>query len=180
VHFNLAQNKTEPGRPFAFMATYTTRLSAQARAQHVPLGQGWREYAGANKRDKLLALLAPVQRAAETCAWLKVSGSDIHDVTVKVTQLPAARWRSIRADCVGGIDSLVERPRARFTKGLWSASAARTATFSPGHRKSPSHASAWTKRRCARTKRRWCTVSAPAWTNSRGCFSDCEASTRPS
>jgi non-specific serine/threonine protein kinase len=70
VHFNLAENKTDPDRPFAFMATYTTRLTAQARAQHVPLGQALREYAGADNRDKLLSLLAPVQRAAETCAWL--------------------------------------------------------------------------------------------------------------
>jgi superfamily II DNA or RNA helicase len=70
VHFNLAENKADPDRPFAFMATYTTRLSAQARAQHVPLGQALREYAGADNRDKLLSLLAPVQRAAETCAWL--------------------------------------------------------------------------------------------------------------
>ena len=71
VHFNLAENKADPDRPFAFMATYTTRLSAQARAQHVPLGQALREYAGADNRDKLLSLLAPVQRAAETCAWLR-------------------------------------------------------------------------------------------------------------
>ena len=71
VHFNLAENKRDTDQPFAFMATYTTRLSAQARAQHVPLGQALREYAGAANRDKLLSLLLPVQRAAETCAWLK-------------------------------------------------------------------------------------------------------------
>ena len=71
VHFNLAENKRDTDQPFAFMATYTTRLSAQARAQHVPLGQALREYAGAANRDKLLSLLLPVQHAAETCAWLK-------------------------------------------------------------------------------------------------------------
>ena len=71
VHFNLAENRRDDGAPFAFLATYTTRLSAQARAQHVPLGQALREYAGAANRDKLLALLLPVQRAAETCAWLR-------------------------------------------------------------------------------------------------------------
>ena len=57
--------------PFAFLATYTTRLSAQAKAQHLPLGQALREYAGANNRERLLSLLLPVQRAAEQCAWLK-------------------------------------------------------------------------------------------------------------
>jgi hypothetical protein len=71
VHFNLAENRRDPDRPFAFMATYTSRLSAQARAQHVPLGQALREYAGSANRDKLLSLLLPVQRAAEHCAWLK-------------------------------------------------------------------------------------------------------------
>jgi superfamily II DNA or RNA helicase len=71
VHFNLAENRRDPDQPFAFMATYTTRLSTQAKAQHVPLGQALREYAGAANRDKLLSLLLPVQRAAEHCAWLK-------------------------------------------------------------------------------------------------------------
>ena len=71
VHFNLAENRRDPEQPFAFMATYTTRLSAQAKAQHVPLGQALREYAGAANRDALLSLLVPVQRAAERCGWLK-------------------------------------------------------------------------------------------------------------
>src|SRR3954465_13310323 len=55
----------------ADLQTYTTRLSAQAKAQHVPLGQALREYAGAANRDALLSLLVPVQRAAERCGWLK-------------------------------------------------------------------------------------------------------------
>jgi superfamily II DNA or RNA helicase len=71
VHFNLAENRRDPELPFAFMATYTTRLSAQAKAQHVPLGQALREYAGATNRGKLLSLLLPVQRAAERCDWLR-------------------------------------------------------------------------------------------------------------
>jgi superfamily II DNA or RNA helicase len=71
VHFNLAENRRDAEQPFAFMATYTTRLSAQARAQHVPLGQALREYAGAANRPKLLSLLLPVQRAAEHCDWLR-------------------------------------------------------------------------------------------------------------
>ena len=71
VHFNLAENRRDPEAPFAFMATYTTQLSAQARAQHLPLGEALRAYAGAANRDRLLALLLPVQRAAERCAWLR-------------------------------------------------------------------------------------------------------------
>jgi len=47
------------------------QLSAQAKAQHLPLGRALQVYAGAANRQKLLALLVPVQRAAETCAWLR-------------------------------------------------------------------------------------------------------------
>jgi len=71
VHFNLAENRRDADFPFAFMATYTTQLSAQAKARHVPLGQALREYAGTANRSKLLALLMPVQRAAATCPWLR-------------------------------------------------------------------------------------------------------------
>jgi non-specific serine/threonine protein kinase len=71
VHFNLAENRRDPDWPFAFLATYTTRLSAEAKIQHVPLGQALREYAGAAHRGKLLSLLVPVQRAAEHVSWLK-------------------------------------------------------------------------------------------------------------
>jgi non-specific serine/threonine protein kinase len=71
VHFNLAENRKDENAPFAFLATYTTRLSAHAKAQHLPLGQALREYAGAANKDRLLSLLLPVQRAAASCAWLK-------------------------------------------------------------------------------------------------------------
>jgi superfamily II DNA or RNA helicase len=71
VHFNLAENRKDEVAPFAFMATYTTRLSAQAKALHVPLGRALQEYAGAKNRERLLSLLLPVQRAAGHCAWLK-------------------------------------------------------------------------------------------------------------
>ncbi|HEX4079525.1 MAG TPA: DEAD/DEAH box helicase [Rhizomicrobium sp.] len=71
VHFNLAENRKDESAPFAFLASYTTRLSAQAKAQHLPLGQALKEYAGAKNRARLLSLLTPVQRAAEHCAWLK-------------------------------------------------------------------------------------------------------------
>ena len=71
VHFNLAENRKDPDFPFAFLATYTTRLSAQAKAQHLPLGQALREYADAAMKDRLLSLLVPVQQASEACPWLK-------------------------------------------------------------------------------------------------------------
>jgi superfamily II DNA or RNA helicase len=71
VHFHLAENRGDPEFPFAFLATYTSGLSAHAKAQHLQLGQALREYAGAANKDRLLSLLLPVQRAAEGCPWLK-------------------------------------------------------------------------------------------------------------
>jgi non-specific serine/threonine protein kinase len=95
VHFNLAENRNDPEHPFAFLATYTTRLSAQAKAQHMPLGQAMREYSGQANRDKLLSLLTPVQRAAETCDWLRSmvdAGEIFHPL--RWTPTEAARFLS--------------------------------------------------------------------------------------
>jgi superfamily II DNA or RNA helicase len=71
VHFNLAENRRDEERPFAFLATYTAKLSAAGNAQHLPLGKALQDYAGAKNRARLLSLLMPVQRAAERCQWLK-------------------------------------------------------------------------------------------------------------
>jgi superfamily II DNA or RNA helicase len=71
VYFNLAENRNDPEAPFAFLATYTHALSAQAKAQHMPLGRALTEYAGAANKQRLLSLLLPVQRAAARCGWLK-------------------------------------------------------------------------------------------------------------
>src|SRR5580698_8409688 len=71
VHFNLGENRGDEEAPFAFIATYTTKLSAQGRAQHLALGEALREYAGAKNKARLLSLLQPVQRAAAQCGWLR-------------------------------------------------------------------------------------------------------------
>jgi hypothetical protein len=71
VCFHLAENKANKEYSFAFMATYTTRLSNTARAQHVPLGRALEEYADAQKKSLLLALLLPVSRSAENSIFLK-------------------------------------------------------------------------------------------------------------
>ena len=65
VTFHLAENKRNPGFPFAFMATYTGRLSDQSKPQYIPLRRALEEYAGLKNRNALLRLLAPVQAAAE-------------------------------------------------------------------------------------------------------------------
>ena len=71
VCFHLAENKSNAEYPFAFLATYTTRLSNAARAQHVPLGRALDEYADTQKKSLLLALLLPVSRSAEKSIFLK-------------------------------------------------------------------------------------------------------------
>src|ERR1019366_1136662 len=66
--------------PFAFLATYTTRLSAKGAPQHRPLGHALEESRVAGDRDRLLALLVPVQRAAEKSALVRglVEKGDIY------------------------------------------------------------------------------------------------------
>ena len=71
VCFHLAENKSDPQRPFAFLATYTARLSKEATLQHWPLSRALQEYAGESRRTQLLALLLPIQKAAEQCPFLK-------------------------------------------------------------------------------------------------------------
>ena len=92
VHFNLAENRGDDEAPFAFIATYTTRLSAQAKAQHLPLAQALREYAGGKNQARLLSLLMPVQRAAEQCAWLRAM-VDVGEIFHPLRWTPAEAYQ---------------------------------------------------------------------------------------
>src|SRR6266508_1312465 len=71
VHLHLAENRRDPDRPFAFLATYTTGLAASGKPQHRPLGDAVREASSAADRRRLLALLQPVHRASERSALVK-------------------------------------------------------------------------------------------------------------
>ncbi len=71
VCFHLAENKQDPEFPFAFMATYVPRLGKNAKAQHLPLSQALREYAGTNNREALLRLLEPVYEASGRIEWVR-------------------------------------------------------------------------------------------------------------
>ena len=71
VCFHLAENTRDPDYPFAFIATYVHTVSRQATPQHQPLGQALKEYAGASNRQKLLALLSPLSRAAERSEFVR-------------------------------------------------------------------------------------------------------------
>src|SRR5207248_5003778 len=74
IVFHLAENKADSERPFAFLATYTTRLSKKAEPQHRPLGLALRDFAG--DKAALLALLLPVQRAAQKSEVIKALVDD--------------------------------------------------------------------------------------------------------
>ena len=80
VTFHLAENKRDEQYPFAFLATYSSRLSVQGRPQHKPLGQALKEYLGAENRPALLSLLTPVQQATErsTLARELVESGDVY------------------------------------------------------------------------------------------------------
>jgi superfamily II DNA or RNA helicase len=65
VTFHLAENKRDPNRPFAFLATYTHRLSDQGKPQHLPLARALQEFIGPKKKAGLNSLLAPVEMAAK-------------------------------------------------------------------------------------------------------------------
>ena len=80
VCFHLAENKRDLDYPFAFIATYVHKVSKQAKPQHLPLGQALKEYAGAKNRQKLLALLSPLSRAADESKFIRelVNCGDIY------------------------------------------------------------------------------------------------------
>ncbi len=95
VCLHLAENKRDPAYPFAFMATYVHKISRQARPQHVPLGRALEEYAGARNRKKLLALLAPLSRAAEKSERI-AEMIDSGDIYHPLSWTPAAAYHFLR------------------------------------------------------------------------------------
>lgn len=71
VTFHLAENKRNEDYPFAFLATYTHRVSAGGGLQYLPLGKALKQYAGAKDVRTLKSLLAPVQAAAEQSGFAR-------------------------------------------------------------------------------------------------------------
>jgi hypothetical protein len=68
IHFHLVENRKDEVRPFAFLATYSTRIDEQGRTRHLPLKHAFEEYS--NRRDKLLELLATVNKVARKNQWV--------------------------------------------------------------------------------------------------------------
>ena len=90
VVFNLAENRKDPDAPFAFMATYTSRLSAHGKAQHLPLSKALTEFSDGKSQAQLLSLLKPVQGAAAQCGWL-------HDMVRRGEIYHPLRWTPLEA-----------------------------------------------------------------------------------
>ena len=65
ICFHLAENKKNLERPFAFLATYSRGLSANAKVQHQPLGNALKEYGSAQDKKALIRLLTPVNLASK-------------------------------------------------------------------------------------------------------------------
>ena len=95
VCFHLAENKRDPDRPFAFLATYAARLAAGGRLQHMPLSRALTEFAGAKNKPALVKLLAPVRRAAETSALAREL-VDSGEVFHPVAWTPAEAYRFLQ------------------------------------------------------------------------------------
>ena len=98
VCFHLAENKGNEEAPFAFLATYSHKLSEKGRAQYLPLGKALQEYAGVSNKSKLLQLLLPVQKGAASSLFLKslVDSGDVfhplawtpHDALTFLKEIP--------------------------------------------------------------------------------------------
>ncbi len=110
VCFHLAENGTSETKPFAFLATYASRLSDSGRVQHQPLGHAEKQSGAVRDRDALRALLVPVQRAAEKSPFVEalvsgVGGNALLDFRVDLTlggeTLTAAERRQILAASAG-------------------------------------------------------------------------------
>ncbi len=67
VFFHLVENKSD-AYPFAFMATYSTRLNDQGKSRHLPLKHALETYG--KDSDKLLVLLTTVTAAARKSSFM--------------------------------------------------------------------------------------------------------------
>jgi superfamily II DNA or RNA helicase len=81
IYFHLVENKKSEV-PFAFLATYSTRLNDEGQSRHLPLKYALEEYRG--DKEKLLSLLVTVHDAAqqsELVARLLDSGELFHPLS---------------------------------------------------------------------------------------------------
>jgi len=70
VTFHLAENKRDAERPFAFLATFTEKVSATGQLQHLPLARAVQMFGAQQDQAALQSLLEPVRAAAAKCRWV--------------------------------------------------------------------------------------------------------------
>ncbi len=70
VTLHLAENKSDPEYPFAFMASYASGLSSSGELKQLPLGKALQEHVGTQDKATLLKLLSPLHTAAKKCPFL--------------------------------------------------------------------------------------------------------------
>src|SRR5581483_5446857 len=95
VCFHLAENRGDRAHPFAFLATYTIRVSTNAVPQHVPLSRALDDSSDRRDRDAMLSLLVPVHRAAERSA-LVAGMLEAGDLYHPVAWSPADAYRFLK------------------------------------------------------------------------------------
>jgi hypothetical protein len=71
VTMHLAENKRSPEFPFAFLATYSHKVDARGKVQHLPLKQALTDSAAEGNKELLQTLLAPLHEASGTSALLR-------------------------------------------------------------------------------------------------------------
>lgn len=82
--------------------------------------QSYRDYAHRLERGRSYVrngLVIDLQVGPHTVRAM-VSGSSLYAVKISIKAMPTAQWKSICADCAGGIDSLVELLQGRFANGV--------------------------------------------------------------
>jgi uncharacterized Zn finger protein len=82
--------------------------------------ESYRDYENRLERGRSYVrngLVIDLQIAAHTVTAL-VSGSSVYTVKITIAEVAKPQWKSICADCAGGIDSLVELLQGRFSKGV--------------------------------------------------------------
>ncbi|MDR1036517.1 MAG: ATP-dependent helicase [Deltaproteobacteria bacterium] len=71
VTFHLAENKHDDDRPFAFLATYVSSLTAEGRDRHQKLRCALSQHTTAQDKQALISLLSPVKSASESLPWVR-------------------------------------------------------------------------------------------------------------
>lgn len=122
VFFHLAENKNDQDRPFAFMATFSTGLSAEGRLKHLPLAKGLEQYSGAKNRQALIKLLSPLQTAGEEVTWVQemIDSGKIYSPSAWTPQQAYQLLKSVPQIEQSGVSVLLpnwwkRRPRARVS-----------------------------------------------------------------